>query len=111
MMFLKEEYSLMNCLECGYYTRSHGFNWRRRFASITAAQVPRELTTSPEIGVESGKEANNDVNDDVSRRFEFTDSQPLEWATSPEIRVESEKEVINDENDDDDDDDVNIKVE
>ena len=110
-MFLKEEYSLMNCLECGYYTRSHGFNWRRRFASITAAQVHRELTTSPEIRVESGKEASNDVNDDdVSRRFEFTDSQPLEWATSPEIRVESEKDAINNENDDDDDD-VNIKVE
>jgi hypothetical protein len=110
MMFLKEEYSLMNCLECGYYTRSHGFNWRRRFASITTAQVHRELTTSPEIAVESGKEASNDANDDdVSRRFEFTDSQPLEWTTSsPEIRVESEKEAINDENDDDD---VNIKVE
>jgi len=35
MMFLKEEYSLVNCAECGYYTRTTGFNWRRRFESIT----------------------------------------------------------------------------
>ena len=35
MMFLKEEYSLINCAECGYYTRTTGFNWRRRFESIT----------------------------------------------------------------------------
>ena len=64
MMFLKEEYSLMNCLECGYYTRSHGFNWRRRFElRCSDAQVPQEWSP-PEIRVDSEKEISNTSNDD-----------------------------------------------
>ncbi len=33
MMLMKEEYSLTSCTECGHYSRSVGFNWRRRFQS------------------------------------------------------------------------------
>lgn len=31
MMFIKEEYGLSNCAECGYFVRTSGFNCRRRF--------------------------------------------------------------------------------
>lgn len=33
-MLMKEEFSLTSCTECGHYTRSIGFNWRRRFQSF-----------------------------------------------------------------------------
>ncbi len=34
MLLLKEEYNLQSCTECGTYSRSLAYNWRRRFESF-----------------------------------------------------------------------------
>lgn len=47
MMLMKEEYSLTSCIECGYYTRSVGFNWRRRFQSFQDLDEIEAGTTCP----------------------------------------------------------------
>lgn len=84
MMMMKEEYSLTNCVECGYYCRSIGFNWRRRFQS----------------------QNETDAWDFKQKESETTESTPETILLQPEeddpssSESEERKEIAKDNNDD-----------
>lgn len=64
IMLIKEEYSLTTCPDCGYYSRSIGFNWRRRFQSSHDLDV--DWVVIPEKP-EMEDSANQQLTDDADR--------------------------------------------
>ncbi len=113
LMFMKEEYSLSNCAECGYFIRSTGFNWRRRFESSyemkLEAQVhplpPRPLRQlssqkfekEPEPETEKG-ENQESVSRDVEDNYEAENT--------PDTILKVNSDISSSDTDDDNTDDV-----
>jgi hypothetical protein len=119
MMFLKEEYSLSNCAECGYFVRSTGFNWRRRFEF--AHEVSLEADVHPVLPRPLRRPFLQEQNQEDENKKK-TDNQELEAGSAcqsvsrdmpdvaentPETILKVNSDISTSDDDDDDNDDDN----